>query len=58
MSNYRDNTKIVKIGNKVIGGGNPIMIQSMTNTKTDDIDMRKLDIWYQMQAYLNDILEI
>ena len=37
MSNYRDNTKIVKIGNKVIGGGNPIMIQSMTNTKTDDV---------------------
>ena len=22
------------------------------------VDMRKLDIWYQMQAYLNDILEI
>ena len=30
-------TKIVKIGNKVIGGGNPILIQSMTNTKTEDI---------------------
>ena len=28
-------TKIVKIGNKVIGGGNPILIQSMTNTKTE-----------------------
>ena len=27
---YRDNTKVVKIGNKLIGGGNPIMIQSMT----------------------------
>lgn len=37
MSNYRDNTKVVNIGNKVIGGGNPIMIQSMTNTKTDDV---------------------
>lgn len=34
----RDNSKIVKIGNKVIGGGNPILIQSMTNTKTDDVD--------------------
>ncbi len=34
---YRDNTKVIKIGNKVIGGGNPIMIQSMTNTKTDDV---------------------
>lgn len=35
---YRDNTKVIKIGNKVIGGGNPILIQSMTNTKTDDVD--------------------
>lgn len=33
---YRDNTKTVKIGDKVIGGGNPILIQSMTNTKTED----------------------
>ena len=30
-------TKTVKIGSKVIGGGNPILIQSMTNTKTEDI---------------------
>lgn len=35
---YRDNTKVIKIGNRVIGGGNPILIQSMTNTKTEDID--------------------
>lgn len=35
---YRDNTKTVKIGNKIIGGGNPIMIQSMTNTKTEDVE--------------------
>ena len=34
---FRDNTKVVQIGNKVIGGGNPIMIQSMTNTKTEDV---------------------
>lgn len=34
---YRDNTKVIKIGNKVIGGGNPILIQSMTNTKTQDV---------------------
>ena len=34
---YRDNTKVIKIGNKVIGGGNPIMIQSMTNTHTEDV---------------------
>ena len=30
-------TKTVKIGSKVIGGGNPILIQSMTNTKTEYI---------------------
>lgn len=35
---YRDNTKTIKIGNCCIGGGNPILIQSMTNTKTEDID--------------------
>lgn len=34
---YREQTKIIHIGNKVIGGGNPILIQSMTNTKTEDI---------------------
>lgn len=34
---YRDHTKVVHIGNKVIGGGNPIMIQSMTNTRTEDV---------------------
>ena len=30
-------TKEVKIGNRVIGGGNPILIQSMCNTKTQDV---------------------
>ena len=34
---YRDHTKTVHIGNKVIGGGNPILIQSMTNTRTEDV---------------------
>ncbi len=34
---YRDSTKVIQIGDKVIGGGNPILIQSMTNTKTDDV---------------------
>ena len=35
---YRDHTKTVKIGNRVIGGGNPVLIQSMTNTKTEDVE--------------------
>lgn len=34
---YRDNTRTVKIGDRVIGGGNPILIQSMTNTPTEDV---------------------
>ena len=33
----RANTRVVKIGDRVIGGGNPILIQSMTNTKTEDV---------------------
>lgn len=34
---YRDHTRVVQIGNKKIGGGNPVLIQSMTNTRTDDV---------------------
>lgn len=34
---YRDKTKQIKIGNRYIGGGNAIAIQSMTNTKTEDV---------------------
>ncbi len=35
---YRDNTKVIKIGDVFIGGGNPIAIQSMTNTHTEDVE--------------------
>ncbi len=35
---YRDETRVIHIGDRVIGGGNPILIQSMTNTKTADVD--------------------
>ena len=35
---YRDHTKVVQIGDKKIGGGNPILIQSMTNTKTENVE--------------------
>ena len=34
----REETKVVQIGNCKIGGGNPIAIQSMTNTKTEDVE--------------------
>ena len=35
---YREHTKTVQIGDRVIGGGNPILIQSMTNTRTEDVE--------------------
>lgn len=35
---YRDHTKVIQIGSKKIGGGNPILIQSMTNTRTEDVE--------------------
>lgn len=34
---YREHTKVITIGDKKIGGGNPIAIQSMTNTSTEDV---------------------
>lgn len=34
----REHTKVVKIGDRVIGGGNPVLIQSMCNTKTEDVE--------------------
>ncbi|MDD3382501.1 MAG: flavodoxin-dependent (E)-4-hydroxy-3-methylbut-2-enyl-diphosphate synthase, partial [Bacilli bacterium] len=33
----RDNTRVVKVGNVLVGGGNPISIQSMTTTPTKNI---------------------
>ncbi len=34
----RRKSKVIKIGNTAIGGDNPIAIQSMTNTKTQDVE--------------------
>lgn len=34
----REHTKVIRIGDRVIGGGNPVLIQSMTNTKTEDVE--------------------
>ena len=34
----RGETKKIRIGNMWIGGGNPVAIQSMTNTKTEDVE--------------------
>ena len=35
---YRENTKVIQIGNRKIGGGNPVLIQSMCNTKTEKVE--------------------
>jgi len=35
---YRDNTRKVWIGDVCIGGGSPVAIQSMTNTRTEDVE--------------------
>ena len=34
----REDTREIQIGTRKIGGGNPIAIQSMTNTKTEDVE--------------------
>ena len=34
----RNQTRVISIGDVKIGGGNPIAIQSMTNTKTEDVE--------------------
>ncbi len=43
----REHTKVVSIGDRVIGGGNPVLIQSMCNTKTEEV-----------QATVSQILEL
>ena len=45
---YRERTRTVNIGGRVIGGGNSIAIQSMTNTPTENVEatvaqIRKLE---------------
>lgn len=35
---YRDNSKRIRIGDKYIGGGSRVLIQSMTNTKTENVE--------------------
>ena len=47
---YRDHTKVVTIGDRVIGGGNPVLIQSMTNTRTEDVEATVAQILRLEQA--------
>lgn len=43
----RNETRVVKVGNLYLGGNNPIYVQSMTNTKTKDVE-----------ATINQILDL
>ncbi len=43
-------TREIHIGNRVIGGGNPILIQSMCNTKTEDVEATVAQILKLEQA--------
>ena len=54
---YREHTKVVQIGDKKIGGGNPILIQSMTNTRTEDVEATVQQIWRwrQQDVRLSDV---
>ncbi len=54
---HRAHTREVKIGDKVIGGDNPILIQSMCNTKTDDVDATVSQI-LRLEAAGCDIIRV
>ncbi len=46
----REHTKVIHIGNSVIGGGNPVLIQSMTNTPTENVEITVAQILRLEQA--------
>lgn len=46
----REHTKVIQIGDRVIGGGNPILIQSMTNTPTENVEATVAQILRLEQA--------
>lgn len=54
---FRENTKVIQIGNKKIGGGNPVLIQSMCNTKTEDV-AATVDQILKLEAAGCDIIRV
>ena len=46
----RAHTRKIAIGDRVIGGGEPILIQSMTNTKTEHVQETVAQIWALTRA--------
>lgn len=53
----RKDTLKLNIGNKIIGAGNPILIQSMTNTKTKDVNSTVCQI-KELEKYGCDIIRV
>lgn len=51
----RNNTRVIKVGDVLIGGTNPISIQSMCNTQTKDVDSTVRQI-LEMEKYGLDII--
>ncbi len=47
---HREHTRTVTIGDRVIGGGNPVLIQYMTNTRTEDAEATTAQILRLEQA--------
>lgn len=47
---HRDNTRKIQIGSRQIGGGSPVLIQSMTNTRTQDVQATVAQIHKLEQA--------
>ena len=50
MKTHREQTKVITIGDRKIGGGNPVLIQSMTNTPTEDVEATVAQILRLEQA--------
>ncbi|RGZ01553.1 flavodoxin-dependent (E)-4-hydroxy-3-methylbut-2-enyl-diphosphate synthase [Clostridium sp. AM58-1XD] len=53
----RDHTKVITIGDRVIGGGNPVLIQSMCNTKTED-SMATVEQIHRLEAAGCEIIRV
>lgn len=50
VGTHREQTKVITIGDRKIGGGNPVLIQSMTNTPTEDVEATVAQILRLEQA--------
>lgn len=53
----RESTRTVRIGDRIIGGGHPVLIQSMCNTHTEDVDATVAQI-LELEAAGCDIIRV